>query len=83
MPRPQHYYGQALALDPTNFGLLTNAMVSLVALGDYPAARALADRLEAADPNNQVATLVRLGDTFAAGDFAQAPGDPRQGAARR
>ena len=61
-----------LALDPENVGILTNAVVARVALGDVAAARPLADRLEAADPNNQVATLVRLGDTLAAGDFAAA-----------
>ena len=61
-----------LALDPENAGILTNALVAQVALGDFAAARPLADRLEAADPNNQVATLVRLGDTLAAGDFAAA-----------
>ena len=64
------YYDQALALDPDNVGLLTNAVVGRVAIGDVAGARPLADRLEAADPDNQVATLVRLGDTLAAGDFA-------------
>lgn len=63
------YYDEALALDPTNLRLLTNAVVARVSMGDFKAARPLADRLEQADPNNQVATLVRLGDTLAAGDF--------------
>ena len=66
------YYDQALALDPANVGLLTNAVVSRMAMGDVATARPLADRLEAADPGNQVAALVRIGDTVAAGDFAQA-----------
>ena len=61
-----------LALDPENAGILANALVAQVALGDFAAARPLSDRLEAADPNNQVAALVRLGDTLAAGDFAAA-----------
>ena len=63
------YYDEALALDPTNLRLLTNAVVAHVAIGDFAGARPLADRLEAADANNQVATLVRLGDSLAAGDF--------------
>jgi Flp pilus assembly protein TadD len=66
------YYDEALALDPANVRLLTNATVTRVALGDLAAARPIADRLEAADPNNQVATLVLLGDTLAKGDFATA-----------
>ncbi len=66
------YYDQVLALDPTNLGILTNATISRVALGDFAAARPLADRLEAADPNNQVATLVRLADTLADGNFPEA-----------
>ncbi len=71
-PEAAAYYEQALALDPDNIGLLTNAVVSLMAMGDVAAARPLADRLDKADPGNQVAALVRLGDTLAAGDFAQA-----------
>lgn len=63
------YYDEALTLDPTNLRLLTNAVVAHVAIGDFKGARPLADRLEAADANNQVATLVRLGDSLAAGDF--------------
>lgn len=66
------YYERALALDPQNIVLLTNAVVSSVAAGDMDEARALADRLEAADPSNQAAALVRLGDTLAKGDFPQA-----------
>ncbi|MFO1141357.1 MAG: tetratricopeptide repeat protein [Amaricoccus sp.] len=66
------YFDQALALDPDNPGLLVNAVVSKVAIGDVADARPVADRLAAADPENQVATLVRLGDTIADGDFAQA-----------
>ena len=61
------YYEQVLALDPANAGVLTNALVAHVALGDFAAARLLADRLEAESPGNQVATLVRLGDILAAG----------------
>ena len=71
-PEAAAYYEQALALDPDNIGLLTNAVISLMAMGDVAAARPLADRLDKADPANQVAALVRLGDTLAAGDFAQA-----------
>ena len=71
-PEAAAYYEQALALDPDNVGLLTNAIVSLMAMGDVAAARPLADRLDKADPASQVAALVRLGDTLAAGDFAQA-----------
>ena len=49
-PEAAAYYDKALALDPENAGMLTNALVSRVAMGDLDAARALADRLEAADP---------------------------------
>lgn len=66
------YYDQVLTLDPTNVGILTNALVAHVALGDFAVARPLADRLEAAEPGNQAATLVRLADTLAQGDFAAA-----------
>ena len=67
------------ALDPENVGLLTNAVVAEVAMGDVAERAPLADRLEAADPGNQVATLVRLGDTLATGDFAAAADDARRG----
>jgi tetratricopeptide (TPR) repeat protein len=66
------YYDRALAIDPENVGLLINAVVSRVAMGDVTASRVLADRLEAADPGNQVAAIVRLSDFLAAGDFAAA-----------
>jgi Flp pilus assembly protein TadD len=66
------YYDEALAIDPANVRLLTNAIVAHTATGNFAAARALADRLEAADPSNQVATLVRLGDRLAAGNFDSA-----------
>jgi tetratricopeptide (TPR) repeat protein len=66
------YFDQALALDPENPGLLVNAVVSKVAAGDFEGARPLADRLAKVDATNQVAALVRLGDTLAAGDYAQA-----------
>ena len=66
------YYDRVLTLDPANVGILTNALVAQVALGDFETARPLADRLEAADPNNQAATLVRLGDMLAAGNFTEA-----------
>ncbi|MFT3972527.1 MAG: tetratricopeptide repeat protein [Amaricoccus sp.] len=71
-PEAAAYYDEALAADPANLRLLTNATVARVAMGDFAAARPLADRLEAVAPNNQVATLVRLGDRIAAGDFAAA-----------
>jgi tetratricopeptide (TPR) repeat protein len=66
------YFDQALVLDPDNAGLLVNAVVSKVATGDFQGARPLADRLAKVDPTNQVAALVRLGDTLAAGDYGQA-----------
>jgi tetratricopeptide (TPR) repeat protein len=66
------YYDRALALDPENIGLLTNAVVARVAMGEVAEARPLADRLQAADPGNQVAILVRLADALAAGDLEQA-----------
>ncbi len=66
------YYDQALAIDPENVGLMINAVVVQVALGDVATARTIADRLEAADAGNQIATLVRLADALAAGDFTRA-----------
>ncbi len=66
------YFDQALVLDPENPGLLVNAMVAKIATGDFAGARPLADRLAKIDPTNQVATLVLLGDTLAAQDYAQA-----------
>lgn len=63
------FYDTALALDPSNVRLLTNAIVARIGMADFETARPLADRLEEADPNNQVATLVRLGDTLASGEF--------------
>ncbi len=66
------YYDRALAEDPENLALIQNALVARVALGDIPAARALADRLSAAQPENQVAALVRLADALKSDDFATA-----------
>jgi tetratricopeptide (TPR) repeat protein len=66
------YYDRALAVDPGNTGLMTNAVVTRVAMGDVATARAIADRLEAANAGNQIAALVRLADALAAGDFDQA-----------
>lgn len=63
------YFERALALDPGNPGLLNNAVVARVALGDVDGARADADRLAAADPANAVAALVVLADSLATGDF--------------
>ena len=66
------YYDRALLADPENPGLLTNAVVTRVAMGDVDAAAALADRLAAVEPESQVAALVRLADALAEGDFATA-----------
>jgi tetratricopeptide (TPR) repeat protein len=63
------YYDRALALDPENVGLLTNAVITRVAMGDIDGALPLAERLETADPGNQAAALVRLGGALAQGDF--------------
>ncbi len=73
-PEAALYYDEALTLDPQNVTLLTNALVSRVALGDMDAAAGLADRLETVDPNNQIATLVRIADVLADGDFDAAAG---------
>jgi tetratricopeptide (TPR) repeat protein len=66
------YYDRALLVDPENPGLLTNAVVTRVAMGDVAVAGALADRLAAVEPDSQVAQLVRLADALAEGDFATA-----------
>jgi tetratricopeptide (TPR) repeat protein len=66
------YYDRAMAADPGNAGLMMNAVVTRVAMGEVATARAIADRLEAADAGNQIAALVRLADALAAGDFDQA-----------
>jgi Flp pilus assembly protein TadD len=66
------YYDRALTADPANVGLLMNAAVSRVAMGDVATARGFADRLETADAGNQIAALIRLADALAAGDFGQA-----------
>jgi tetratricopeptide (TPR) repeat protein len=71
-PEAAAYYDQALRLDPDNDLLLTNALISRVAMGDMEASLGLAERLEAADANNQIATLVRVADALATGDFAAA-----------
>ena len=71
-PEAADYFDQALALDPANAGLLMNAVIARVSMGDVEAARPLADRLEAADPGNQMAALVLVGDTLAQGDFTSA-----------
>jgi tetratricopeptide (TPR) repeat protein len=71
-PEAAAYYDQALRLDPDNVLLLTNALISRVAMGDMEASLGLAERLEAADANNQIATLVRVADALATGDFAAA-----------
>ncbi|MER2510194.1 MAG: tetratricopeptide repeat protein [Amaricoccus sp.] len=66
------YYDRALAEDPDNLALIQNALVARVALGDIPAARALADRLAVVQPENQVAALVRLAVALKSDDFATA-----------
>ncbi len=66
------YYGRALAGDPNNIGLIQNAVVTNVAAGQIAAALALADRLDAAMPGNQVAALVRIADAFANEDYERA-----------
>ncbi len=66
------YYDRALVEDPDNLALTQNALVARVALGNIPAARVLADRLSAAQPENQVAALVRLADALKSDDFAAA-----------
>ena len=66
------YFDEALALDPGNPGLLTNAVVSSVAMGEVDKARVLADRLETIDAGNQIAMLVRLADVIADGNFVEA-----------
>ncbi len=74
MPRPRSTTTGAGARSRRTSGSSPTPWSAQVALGDIGTARPLADRLEAADPNNQVATLVRLGDTLAADDFAAASG---------
>ncbi len=66
------YYDQTLRSDPDNLALVQNALVAHVALGDIPAARKLADQLAAAQPDNQVAAIVRLADALNANDFKAA-----------
>ena len=63
------YYARTLRSDPTNFALMQNALVSNVALGDMATAGPLADQLAAAQPENQLAALVRLAVATQAGDF--------------
>ena len=63
------YYDQALALDPENVGILMNAVVAHIAMGDVAGAGPLADRLAQVDPGNQVASLVLLGGALSRGDF--------------
>ena len=66
------YYQRALETDPDNVGLMMNEVVARVAMDDVAGAKPIADRLDAADSGNQIATLVRLADALAIGDFDQA-----------
>lgn len=66
------YFDEALVSDPDNAGLLINALVARVAAGQFAEARPLAERLAAADPGNQVATLVLLSDSIAAEKYDEA-----------
>lgn len=66
------YVDRALVVDPDNAELLQRAVMARTALGDVAGARALADRLAKAVPDDQMAALVRLADMLAANDFAAA-----------
>jgi tetratricopeptide (TPR) repeat protein len=66
------YYARTLKDDPGNFALMQNALVARVALGDMAAAGPLADRLAEAQPENQLAGLVRLAVAVQANDFGKA-----------
>jgi tetratricopeptide (TPR) repeat protein len=66
------YYIQALMIDPENLALIQSAVIMEVAQGDVNAADALATKLEAAMPDNQVAVLVLLADALAEENFSEA-----------
>jgi tetratricopeptide (TPR) repeat protein len=66
------YLTRALASDPQNIGLLQNAVVTQVIVGDLVAASRLADRLAAAMAENQIAALVRVADAIARDDYGRA-----------
>ncbi len=66
------YYSRALLDDPANPVLLQSAMVAHVAAGNFPAAAAVARKMQATDPDNQIIGLVLLADTLAGGDFSAA-----------
>ncbi|TPE48861.1 tetratricopeptide repeat protein [Amaricoccus solimangrovi] len=68
-PVAAEYYDRALATDPTNFALMQNALVARVALGDMEIAGPLADKLAQAQPENQLAGLVRLAAAIHDNDF--------------
>ncbi len=63
------YYERALKDDPDNLALVQNALVAQVALGDLTAAAPLAERLSAAEPDHQLAALVRMAILVHDGDF--------------
>lgn len=66
------YYDRTLAADPDNFALMQNALVARVAIGDMAAAGPLAEKLAAAQPDSQLAALVRLAVALQADDFDKA-----------
>ncbi|WP_212524947.1 tetratricopeptide repeat protein [Actibacterium sp. MT2.3-13A] len=73
------YYSQALARDPSNPGLLENAVLAFIGLGQVNGAVPIARRLQSAGFDSQAANLVLLADQFKRGAYEQALEDIEAG----
>ncbi|MEY4981769.1 MAG: hypothetical protein RIR62_35, partial [Pseudomonadota bacterium] len=65
------WYARALERDPANAQLLEGAVLSVLGLGDIPAAAEYARRLLAAGANSQAAYLAIHAERAGNGEFAQ------------
>ena len=73
------YYTQALARDPSNPGLLENALVAFIGLGQVDSAVPIARRLQSTGYDSQAGNLVLLADQLKRGAFDQALEDIEAG----
>lgn len=73
------YYTQALARDPSNPGLLENALVAFIGLGQVDSAVPIARRLQSTGYDSQAGNLALLADQLKRGAFDQALEDIEAG----
>jgi tetratricopeptide (TPR) repeat protein len=66
------YYSRALVNDPKNIGLMQNALLAYINLGEIDRGLAIARQMEKLDGNIQLAQLMLLAEAIRVEDFAKA-----------